>query len=86
MSDICVNDLVYGKEQFTVCFFGEHISMCSFSSGFELWMWDLIVLLPDHCLSLHLEQDFKCLDSLLHLPPFFRKGTSCLHPWVTKPT
>ena len=36
--------------------FRESLSVCvctSFSFGFDAGMWDLIVLIPDHCLSIY---------------------------------
>ena len=53
---------MFGKELFirlTVRVFRERLSICvcaSFPFGFEGWMWDLIVLVPDHCLSSYLGQ------------------------------
>ena len=42
---------------FTVCVFCERLSilcMCSsFSFGFQDGVWDLIVFIPDHCLSIY---------------------------------
>ena len=38
-----------------LCVFLEHLSVCvcaSFPFSFEGGMWDLIVLIPDYCLSL----------------------------------
>ena len=48
---------MFGKELFirlTVCVFRERLSICvwgSFPFSFEGGMWDLSVLIPDHCLS-----------------------------------
>ena len=45
-----------GFIQFTLC---GHLSICecaSFPFGFENGLWDLIVLVPDHCLSFY----FSC--------------------------
>ena len=49
-----LNDHLFGKELsiwFTVRVFREHLSICvraSFHFGFEIEMWDLIVLIPSH--------------------------------------
>ena len=56
-----------GKElviRFTVRVLLEHLSifvLCPFCFGFECGMWDLIILIPDHCLFVyfvHLLSDF----------------------------
>ena len=46
--------------------FHERLSVCvcaSFSFGFEGKMWDLIVLVPDHCLCFHFTCDTHRLSS-----------------------
>ena len=45
----------------------ESLSICmcaSFSFGFDGGMWDLIVLVPDHCLSFTLPQSHKVNEPL----------------------
>ena len=47
-----------GKElfiRFTVHVLCENssICVCAFHFGFECGMWNLIILIPDHCLSIH---------------------------------
>ena len=48
-----------GKELFswfTVRVFRECLFICVYSSfpfGFESWMWDLKILIPDHCHSIY---------------------------------
>ena len=55
-----LNDHLFEKElfiQFNVGVFRGHWSVCvyaSFPFGFEGGMWDLVVLLSDHCLSIYL--------------------------------
>ena len=50
--------LLFGKEvfiRFTVCVLRGRLSICECASlpfGLGGGMWDLIVLVPDHCLSL----------------------------------
>ena len=42
------------------CISGTFINFCvcpSFPFGFEEGMWGLIVLIPDHCLSIHFVHD-----------------------------
>ena len=45
---------------YSACF-RERLSVCacvSFSLGYEDEMWDLIVLVPDHCLSFYFTSEF----------------------------
>ena len=57
------NDHLFGKElfiRFTASAFCKLLSVyvfCFFPFGFEGRMWDLIVLVPDHCLSFY----FACI-------------------------
>ena len=54
-----LNDRLFGKELsiwFTVRVFRERLSICvlaSFHFGFKVEMWNLIVLIPSHCLSIY---------------------------------
>ena len=54
-----LNDHLFRKElfiRFTERFLYVRLSLCvcaSFLFGFESGMWDLIVLIPDHCLSIY---------------------------------
>ena len=56
-----MNDHMSGKElyiRFTASAFHKLLSMyvfCYFPFGFEGRMWDLIVSVPDHCLSFYFE-------------------------------
>ena len=51
-----------GKElliRYTVRVFRERLSICVcsfFPFSFEGWMWDLIVFIPDHCLSVYFDK------------------------------
>ena len=65
---IVLNDHLFGKELFillTVSFFRKRLSsfVCVFLSlfGIEGGMWDVIVLIPDHCLSIYLVEKTKTL-------------------------
>ena len=57
-----MTDYLSGKEmfiRFTMLVFCDCLSICSgvcasFPFGFEIGMWNLIVLVPDHCLSVYL--------------------------------
>ena len=57
-----LNDHLFGKELFirlTAHVFRGRWSNCvcpSFPFGIEGGMWDVIVLIPDHCLSIYLEK------------------------------
>ncbi|MEW8547338.1 MAG: hypothetical protein AB2693_27840, partial [Candidatus Thiodiazotropha sp.] len=54
-----LNSHLLGKElliRFTVRVFRKHVNLCtctSFPIGFKSGMWDLIVLIPEHCLSFY---------------------------------
>ena len=57
---------------FTVHVFRDYLSVCecaSFPFGFEIWVWDLILLVPDHCLSFYL----KHMGTSPCFTPFFSK-------------
>ena len=38
-----------------------------FPFGFEGGMWDLIVLIPDHCISIYFQQIYKYVSSIVHV-------------------
>ena len=48
---------MFGKEMFVwfiMCVYLERLSICvCFPFWFEAGMWDLIVLIPDHCFSIY---------------------------------
>ena len=49
-----LNDHLFGKEMFIHSSYCLSIWVCaSFSFCFEGGMWDMIVLVPDHCLSFY---------------------------------
>ena len=51
---------------------------CSFPFGFEGGMWDLIVLLPDHCLSIYFS---RSLDDHLNIDnPYFEGLVDRINP------
>ena len=60
-----INDLLFGKElfiRFTASAFCKLLSVYVFSYfhfGFEGRMWDLIVSVPDHCLSFYFAKQKK---------------------------
>ena len=76
------SDHLFGKElliRFTAIAFRKMLSVCIFSYfpfGFEGRMWDLIVSVPDHCLSFY----FDLLYNLLRIAlwPYVGKELS---PW-----
>ena len=48
--------------RFTVHALRGRLSICecvSIPYGFEYWMWDLIVLVPDYCLSCYFEMNME---------------------------
>ena len=55
--------------------------MCFFPSGFESGMWDLIVLVPDRCLSFYFEIP-RIISSMYHcvmiIPQEFMTTFSCI--------
>ena len=61
-----LNDHQSGKElfiRFTASAVGKLLSIYAFSYfplGFEGRMWDLIVSVPDHCLSFYFNTEFWC--------------------------
>ena len=63
-----MNDHLSGKE-LTVRAFRKLLSIYVFSYfpfGFEGRIWDLIVSVPDHCLSFYFSFDLQYIDSSLH--------------------
>ena len=53
------------------------ISLCaSFAFGFAGWMWDSVVLVPDHCISFHFTLYQRTLSVNIH-SPFDVDGTMC---------
>ena len=63
-----LNDHLFGKElfiQFTMSAFRKLLSIyvfSYFSFGFEDMMWDLIVSVPDHCLSFYFTTHYQKAD------------------------
>ena len=41
----------------------------SFPVGIEGWMWDVIVLIPDHCLSIYFERFKALINNLFQKQP-----------------
>ena len=66
-----LNDHLFGKElfiQFTTSAFRKLLSIyvfSYFSFGFEDMMWDLIVSVPDHCLSFYFTTHYQKADYIL---------------------
>ena len=53
---LCYNDLVWDRADHILCVSYQIVCVCvPFSFHFEGGIWDLIVLVPDHCLSFYFD-------------------------------
>ena len=60
--------------QFTVRIFREQLSTCRcppFAFGFEAGMWDSIILIPGHCVSLNLTETCRRVISMQYVRDVF---------------
>ena len=84
-----MNDHLFGKElfiRFTASAFRKLPSFYVFSYfpfGFDGRMWDLIVSVPDHCLSFYFTYEYTLLTDLFNLSPITNCAYDLKHTWCT---